>query len=110
MENVKNDAICHVTRQNQYNPAGGGATINTPYPIVRYQYFNQSAHTNLAVTVTTFNAAIFSVLAILFLLRYDLLKYKSKWHCLHLHNNLEEVLLAIPLRYWRNKFFGGHAS
>ena len=28
MENVKNDAICHVTRQNQYNPAGGGATIN----------------------------------------------------------------------------------
>ena len=26
-ENVKNDAICHVTRQNQYNPAGGGATI-----------------------------------------------------------------------------------
>ena len=27
MENVKNDAICHVTRQNQYNPAGGGATI-----------------------------------------------------------------------------------
>ena len=26
MENVKNDAICHVTRQNQYNPAGGGAT------------------------------------------------------------------------------------
>ena len=28
MENVKNDAICHLTRQNQYNPAGGGATIN----------------------------------------------------------------------------------
>ena len=27
IENVKNDAICHVTRQNQYNPAGGGATI-----------------------------------------------------------------------------------
>ena len=27
MENVKNDAICHVTRQNQYNPARGGATI-----------------------------------------------------------------------------------
>ena len=29
MENVKNDAICHVhvTRQNQNNPAGGGATI-----------------------------------------------------------------------------------
>ena len=26
IENVKNDAICHVTRQNQYNPAGGGAT------------------------------------------------------------------------------------
>ena len=26
MENVKKDAICHVTRQNQYNPAGGGAT------------------------------------------------------------------------------------
>ena len=26
MENVKNDAICHVTRQNQYNPDGGGAT------------------------------------------------------------------------------------
>ena len=26
MENVKNDAICHATRQNQYNPAGGGAT------------------------------------------------------------------------------------
>ena len=26
MENVKNDAFCHVTRQNQYNPAGGGAT------------------------------------------------------------------------------------
>ena len=26
MDNVKNDAICHVTRQNQYNPAGGGAT------------------------------------------------------------------------------------
>ena len=26
-ENVKNDTICHVTRQNQYNPAGGGATI-----------------------------------------------------------------------------------
>ena len=26
MENVKNDAICHITRQNQYNPAGGGAT------------------------------------------------------------------------------------
>ena len=26
-ENVKNDAICHVTRENQYNPAGGGATI-----------------------------------------------------------------------------------
>ena len=29
MKNVKNDAICHVTRQNQYNPAGGGATINS---------------------------------------------------------------------------------
>ena len=28
MENVKNDAICHITRQNQYNPAGGGATTN----------------------------------------------------------------------------------
>ena len=27
MENVKNDTICHVTRQNQYNPARGGATI-----------------------------------------------------------------------------------
>ena len=27
MENVKNDPICHVTRQNQYNPAGGGATM-----------------------------------------------------------------------------------
>ena len=25
---VKNDAICHVTRQNQYNPAGGGATTS----------------------------------------------------------------------------------
>ena len=27
MENVKNDAICHAIRQNQYNPAGGGATM-----------------------------------------------------------------------------------
>ena len=27
MENVKNDAICHITKQNQYNPAGGGATM-----------------------------------------------------------------------------------
>ena len=26
LKNVKNAAICHVTRQNQYNPAGGGAT------------------------------------------------------------------------------------
>ena len=29
IENVKNDAICHVTRQNQYNLAGGGATKMT---------------------------------------------------------------------------------
>ena len=29
MENLKNDAICHVITQNQYNPAGGGATINS---------------------------------------------------------------------------------
>ena len=28
MENVKNDAICHVTRQNQYNLDGGRDTIN----------------------------------------------------------------------------------
>ena len=27
MENVKNDANCHVTRQNQNNPAGGGAKM-----------------------------------------------------------------------------------
>ena len=32
----------------------------------------------------TFNAAILNVVAILFLPRYDLLKNKSKWHCLHL--------------------------
>ena len=31
LKNVKNAAICHVTRQNQYNPAGGGATINQVY-------------------------------------------------------------------------------
>ena len=38
MENVKNDAICHVTRQNQYNPAGGGATITHTQRLLCVQY------------------------------------------------------------------------
>ena len=28
IENVKNDAICHFARQNQYNPTGRRDTIN----------------------------------------------------------------------------------
>ena len=27
IEHVKNDAICHIARQNQYNSAGCGATM-----------------------------------------------------------------------------------
>ena len=38
MENVKNDPICHVTRQNQYNPAGGRATKIVLY--IKYKINN----------------------------------------------------------------------
>ena len=43
-ENVKNYAICHITRQNQYNPAGGGATISLKLlfkNIIRFRLFNK---------------------------------------------------------------------
>ena len=52
MENVKNDAICHVTRQNQYNPAGGRATnrvmclISMKLPAMFYQNLPHSTFDN----------------------------------------------------------------
>ena len=48
MKNVKNDAICHVTRQNQYNPAGGGATTI-------YRRKAQNMHDLMVLPVTVFS-------------------------------------------------------
>ena len=63
MDNVKNDAICHVTRQNQYNPAGGGATIITALLLLLYLKWQVSNRiTNLSKIF--YNTTVYTSLSI----------------------------------------------
>ena len=108
MENVKNAAICHVTRQNQYNPAGGGATktvllLSTSYwakstpvntkngvklkqeTILRYKYMGGVDHHDQQVsyldkrkTVKTWKKRAFNIISRMLLNSYIICTHRTQ--------------------------------